>query len=148
MSVAQLKSTQPSPYRNTGNVIKMEQSQPTGGLGNLFNMRMSHSYEMSFMSGNGFSGNVNMYTNTMMFAFSPKMTGRLDLAFAHSPFGNSMQGMQGMNQNQFFIRNASLNYKISENAQFNISFQQLPYGPMGMGLNNGFYGFERGMWPN
>lgn len=140
-SSAQFKASAPSPYHNTGNVIKVEQNQPMGGLQNFFNMKMSHSYEATFSSYNGQFANLNMYTNTMMFSFTPKLTGRLDLAFAHSPFGNGYPGMQNQqNNSQFLIRNAEINYQFSKNTNISFSYQELPYGSgWGMGYGNNQY---------
>ncbi|TNE68620.1 hypothetical protein EP331_15385 [bacterium] len=142
---AQFKTQAPSPYRNTGSVIKVEQDQKVGGLQNFFNMKMMHSYEASFSSFGGQTANLNMYTNTMLFSFNQNLTGRLDLAFAHSPFGNALPGMQ---QSQFFIRNAELSYKFSENTRLNVSFQQLPYSPYNFGLNNSANPYYNSIWPN
>ena len=147
ISIAQFKSAVPSPYRNSGNIIKVEQNQPTGMFQNLFNMKMSHSYEASFMSMGGQMSNINMYTNSMMFSFTPNLSGKLDVSFAHSPFGNSFSGMNGQNSSQLFIRNAQLDYKISENAKISFSYQQLPYGSMGMnGFGNGYNQFGYNPW--
>lgn len=122
---AQFKTTEPSDYRNTGNILKVEQRQPTSNLMNFFNMKMYHSYEASFMSFGGQTANLNMYTNTMLFSFSPKFTGRLDLALAHSPFGNGLSGMSQTGA-QFMVRNAELNYQLSENTFIRFSYQQVP----------------------
>jgi hypothetical protein len=147
-SLAQFRSSEPSEYRNTGSILKVEQKQPVGGLSNFFNMKMSHSYEASFMSMGGYNANVNMYTNTMTFDFSPKFSGRLDLALAHSPFGGSMPGMQTNGAN-FIIRNAELNYKFSENTFIRFSYQESPYSGFGMfnpTLGNSFRNDFRPGW--
>jgi len=139
-SHAQFRATQPSPFRNTGSVIKAEKNQGIGSLSNFFNMKMSHSYEASFMSMGVYNANVNMYTNTMTFEFSPNFSGRLDMALAHSPFGNTFPGMQSNGAN-FIIRNAELNYKFSENTYIRFSYQESPYSGFGMfnpTLNNSF----------
>lgn len=137
---AQFRANEPSANRNTGSILKVEQRQPTGNLSNFFNMKMYHSYEASFMSMGGTAANVNMYTNTMMFSFSPKLTGRLDLALAHSPFGNAMPGMNNQRGGQFIIRNAELNYQLSENTFIRFSYQEQPFSPFGL-MNSGFNGF-------
>lgn len=129
ISHAQFRNQQPSPYNNTGKVIKTEYQQPENGMFNLFNMRMSHSYEATFSSFGNSVYNQNFYTNSMMFTFSPNMTGRLDVSFAHSPFGDSYMSMA--NQNRIFIRNAELRYKISENSTFSLHFSEQPISPLG-----------------
>ena len=109
-------------------------------IGNLFNMQMNHSYSMNFASWGGQMQNMNAYTNTMQFFFSEDLTGRVDLQLLHSPFGNSYMSNNnsGMDM-KFLIRNAELNYQISENSNVSIQFQQVPsYGlsPWSSGLYN------------
>jgi hypothetical protein len=82
-----------------------------------------------------------MYTNTMMFDLGKNLTGRVDLSVSHSPFGPS--SLYGSNQKsgtdaQLFIRNAELNYKISDKASIHLQFRQVP-GGFGYGYNP-FYG--------
>ncbi|MDZ7683021.1 MAG: hypothetical protein U5J63_15220 [Fodinibius sp.] len=123
-SHAQLRKDQNKRSELTGPIVK----DPSQGanLGNLFNMQMDHSYSMMLSSFGGQMQNMNAYTNTMHFFFSEKLTGRVDLSVLHSPFGNSFtQSGEGMNP-QFMIRNAELNYKLSENSNIRIQFQQRP----------------------
>lgn len=102
---------------------------------------MSHSYSMNFSSFSGNYQSVNAYTNTIQFQFSERMNGRVDVSFLHSPFGGN-QNFAGSNnfQNQVVIRNAELNYKISDNAFIRVQYQQLPRG-FGYGYNP--YGYNR-----
>lgn len=109
------------------------------GLNNFFknNVTMSHSYSMNFGSYGGSFQNVNAYTNTLQFAFSPQLTGRLDVSFLHSPFGQS--GLMDTNNNlggEILIRNAELNYQLGKNTHISLQYQQLPaaygfYNPYG-----------------
>lgn len=133
---AQLRKDQNKRSELSGPIVK----DPSDGanLGNLFNMQMDHSYSMMFSSFGGQMQNMNAYTNTMHFFFSDKLTGRVDLSVFHSPFGNSLApNSEGMNP-QFMIRNAELNYEISDNSTIRIQFQQQPnYGvnPWARGMN-------------
>lgn len=135
----------------SGPVVREEQGPQPGNWSNLFNMEMSHSYSMNFMSYGGQFRNINAYTNTMNFFFTDRLTGRLDISLLHSPFGNSYLN-SGSNGNgmgaEIMIRNAELNYEIGENSHITIQFQQQPYSPFGAnpfdryGYGNG-YGFSR-----
>lgn len=118
---AQLREDVPSNYHYTGNVLKS--TQPENRLFGLVDYRMGHSYEMTFGSFGGQSYNQNIYTNTLHLYMSDRLTGRLDLAVAHSPFGNNIMGNQGP---QFFVRNAELNYNLNDRTHFRVSFQQIP----------------------
>ena len=90
--------------------------------------KMGHSYEMSFGSFGGSTSSLGMYTNSMMFQFNDKLAARVDLSFAHQPFGSSnMMGNEG-NNGQFFLRNAEIAYRPSENVHLHLSVRQSPYG--------------------
>ncbi len=107
--------------------------------------RMGHSYEMSFGSFGGQSSSLGMYTNTMMFQFNQKLAARVDLSFAHSPFGGSGLG-SGFGPDErggkFFLQNAEIAYRPAENVQLHFSMRQSPYGGyMGpYGYYNPYYG--------
>jgi len=110
-------------------------------LSNLFNMQMDHSYSIMFTGFGGQMHNMNAYTNTMRFFFSERLTGRVDLSLLHSPFGNSFMQPNGSNDGGFgaklILRNAELDYKISDNSHIRVQFQQIPggYGPWGYRQN-------------
>jgi len=94
--------------------------------------RMSHSYEMSVGGFGGNTSSLGMYTNTMMFQFNQKLAARVDVSFAHSPFGGNNYfghniGNIGDN-GRVFLRNAEVVYRPSENTRFHFSFRQSPYG--------------------
>lgn len=127
---AQLRENIGSSADLTGPVVKQNHSEGSN-LSNLFNMQMDHSYSMMFSSFGGQMQNMNAYTNTMHFFFTEDLTGRVDLSLLHSPFGNNfMSNNSGMNT-QFMIRNAELNYQISNKSNLRLQFQQVP----GYGMN-------------
>lgn len=130
---AQLRKDQSKNSELTGPVIKQDPSKGAS-LDNLFNMQMDHSYSMMFSSFGGQFQNMNAYTNTMRFFFSEDLTGRVDLSLLHSPFGNSMMSPNSNNgmDTQFLIRNAELNYQISDRSNIRIQFQQVPSYGYGM----------------
>lgn len=140
VSFAQLRDQQHKSSDYLGNIVK-DRSEEPGSLSNLFNMTMDHSYSMTFGSVGGQYQNLNAYTNTMHFFFSDKMTGRVDLSVLHSPFGNSYLNGYGNNGGEvdFIIRNAELNYQLSERSNISISFQQVPSHRYGYNRYNPFY---------
>jgi hypothetical protein len=138
---AQLRSEQVTPFDYSGPVVNTKEPTVQSGLQKFFrSFDMSHSYEMSFQSFGGNAQNINAYTNTMTFAFSPNLMGRVDVSFLHSPFGGNMMGGQNQLANQVVIRNAELNYRISDKAFIRFQYQQMPRGVfpgmMGNGLNH------------
>lgn len=132
---AQLRSEVPSPYIvKSPTVINNGISSQSSELFGLQNFRMAHSYEMSVGSFGGDVYTQNMYTNTMFLDINDRLNGRVDLAFAHSPFGNALPGMN--QSGQIFVRNAELNYALSERTHFSVQFRQIPGGM-------GYYGANR-----
>lgn len=140
MGHAQFRDTAPTPYRYTGNVVHQD-AKTTNFLNNLFqsfDVQMSHSYSMSFTGTGQGMQNINMYTNQLDFFFSPRLTGQLDVAFAHSPFGSNFSNNVGNNfDNQVFIRNARLDYTMGKegNTRITLQYQQLPQGTGMFGMN-------------
>lgn len=123
-------------------------SDAGGVLGTLFSpntFRMAHSYTFSAgsMGGQGYS--MGLYTNSMMFQFSPKLAARVDVGVAHSPFGNGLPGMrmdgQGNNLN-VFLQNAEIAYRPNDSFQMHFSVRQSPFGgymsPFGVMGSNPF----------
>ncbi len=132
---AQFRSDTYSPFDRTGTILRPNTEQSSSFLG-LQNFQMNHSYEMTMGSVGGSMYNQNVYTNTMHLMFNEDLYGRVDLAVAHSPFGNSFMGQE--NQTQFYVRNAELNYRFSENSRIQIRFQQIPAG-QGYGYGYGHH---------
>lgn len=123
--------------------LSMPRLSDAGGvLGSLFNpntFRMAHSYTFSAgsMGGQGYS--LGVYTNSMMFQFSPKLAARVDVGVAHSPFGNGLPGMRmdgQANNLNVFLQNAEIAYRPNDSFQVHFSVRQSPFGgymsPYGM----------------
>lgn len=141
---AQLRSNLASSYDYSGPIVNTESPTIQTWLDNFFSnkVEMSHSYSMSVGSIGGSFQNINAYTNTLNFQFTNDFTGRLDVSFLHSPFGNN--NLMNSNQNglggEVIIQNAELNYKINDNAHIRFQYQQLPssYGLFSPFGNNRF----------
>jgi len=141
---AQLRENLSKSYEFSGPIINNQVPTVQTWLNDFFrnNVNMSHSYSMNFGAVGGSYQNVNSYTNTVNIAFSEDLTGRLDVSFLHSPFGgsdfvNSDNSLNG----EVIIRNAELNYQISDNAHIRLQYQQMPrsYGF----FNRGYGMFDR-----
>lgn len=128
-SQAQLRDDQHKNSDYSGPIVKQTDPSVGGDWGNLFNMKMSHSYSVNFGSFGGNMQNFNAYTNTMQFFFSEKLTGRVDLSLIHSPFGNNnLNGFNADQEVQFILQNAELNYQLSEKASLHLRVNQYPSG--------------------
>lgn len=123
---AQFRSDYDSPMNRTGPILRTLDNSDRSSLFGLKDFQMNHSYEMMVGGIGGQAYNMNTYTNTMHMMFSENLYGRVDLAMSHSPFGMSPMGQD--NSTQFYVRNAELNYQISENSRIQVRFQQLPAG--------------------
>lgn len=145
----QFRDNTPNIFDNTGNIIKRNKPLDKNFL-NIAHMTMHQSLDLSVGSIGGNVYNQNLFTNSMLFNFSPRLTGRLDVALSMSPFSNKF--MPGSNKARVFIRNADLNYKISNHSAISIHISQNPYGyyngfsPYGYGYNgynsfNPFWGY-------
>lgn len=137
---AQLRGDVSTPFDYRGPIINSQSPTVQAKLTSFFNkIEMSHSYSMNFGSFGGNYQSVNAYTNTMQMALSDKMTARVDVSFFHSPFGGSNSFGQNDIGQQVRISNAELNYKISDNAFIQFTYNNTP-SPYGMGYNPyGFY---------
>tara|TARA_R110000868_G_scaffold235273_1_gene489007 strand:+ start:3562 stop:4083 length:522 start_codon:yes stop_codon:yes gene_type:complete len=141
-ALGQLRQDLSSPFDYSGPIVNRNAPTVQNGLNRFFNsVEMSHSYSMNFSSFGGGYQNVNAYTNTLTFDISPRMDGRVDVSFLHSPFGANLAQGQNNFQNQVVIQNAELNYKISDNAFIKFQYRQLPSGFYGYGYDP--YGYGR-----
>lgn len=129
---AQLREHTPQLHDLTGPTVKPYEFRPTVQRSSFSilktfsdSFQMSHTYEMSMAVAGGQAFNQNMYTNSMMFMLSPKMSGRVDLGVAHSPMGNNFMGQQ--QGPQFLIRNAQLNYQPNEKVSIQFNYSQDPW---------------------
>jgi hypothetical protein len=123
---AQLRDARHSPMDWTGNIVKSPANESNSKLFGLVNFEMNHSYEMTMSHAGNQTFNQNFYTNTLHLLFNERLTGRLDVSVAHSLFGDMPNGFD--NSPRVFVRNAELNYKLSDNTRIHFSFSQVPGG--------------------
>lgn len=145
---AQLRDNLSKSYEFSGPIINNQAPTVQTWLNDFFqnNITMSHSYSMNFGAVGGSYQNVNSYTNTVNIAFSEDLTGRVDVSFLHSPFGGSDFVNSNNNLNgEVIIRNAELNYQISDNAHVRLQYQQMPrnYGFFNRGYGGMFDRHDR-----
>ncbi len=128
----------------------LDSGAATFALNKLFSpahFRMSHSYEFSTGSFGGVSNSLGMYTNTMQWQFNQKLAARVDVSYAHTPFGGNQFSNEG-HGGQLFLRNAEIAYRPTENLELHFSVRQSPYGmymsPYGYYSPFGYYGHGYG----
>jgi hypothetical protein len=143
---AQLRENLSKSHEFSGPIVNTQVPTVQNWLNNFFqnNVSMNHSYSMNFGAVGGSYQNVNAYTNTLNFAFSEDLTGRVDISFLHSPFGGSDMVNTNNNLNgEVIVRNAELNYQISDNARISFHYQQLPRSYGFFNQAYGMYGYDR-----
>ncbi len=137
---AQIKENQPKRSDYSGSIIKQQNPSAGANLGNLYNMKMSHSYSVNFGTAGGQVMNMNAYTNTMQFFFTEDLTGEVNLSLLHSPFGQP--NLYGLNENQRSMDvalNAQIDYQIND--QMRLSFE-VNRQPGNYGFNPGYGGYR------
>ncbi len=133
---AQLRQDEMNPYQWTGSILRSAPIAQSNALPfGMKGFRMSHSYEMTMGTFGGQTFNQNYYTNSMALQFNENMTGKLDVAFAHSPFGNGLMMNQGP---RIFVRNAEFQYQLTPKTQLSFSYQQNPWNRYQSPFHRGF----------
>ncbi len=96
---------------------------------------MGHSVEFNAGGGGSYSSSLAMYTNSLMWNFSDKLSAKADVSVAYSPFSsgpNSPTGVGNLSSgSRVFLRNAEVAYSPRENLHFHISVNNSPYGRYG-----------------
>lgn len=126
---------------------------PGLSLGQLFNaqtLTFSQSYEASYSNGLGGSVGLGVYTASLRWQPSARLAGRVDLAAAHSPFGDagvqSALGFDGSGDTRVFLRNAELAYRPTDNSVIHFRVQQSPYGSYASPYGYAPYGYGAGAY--
>ena len=145
VALGQIRDHQTKRSDYSGQIIKTTEEPSEGAnLGNLFNMKMSHSYSVNL--GTGLGGqmyNMNAYTNTMQFFFNEKLTGEVNISLLHSPFGQSSAYGISNEQQMNVALNAEIDYQIND--KMNLHFEVNRY-PSGYGLGRGYGMYRNSMF--
>jgi hypothetical protein len=119
------KDSGPSYTKSSNNLIL--------GFINPKNFTMNHSFNVSMQ--NTQYGNVSLtsYVNSMSYRFSEKLNITADVRVQYSPYASSSLGSDYNNSLQkslsgISLTNASLNYKISDNAFINFQYNNYSEG--------------------
>ena len=103
-------------------------------------LKMSQSYSLSYQTfgQNGIA--LCIYTNSLSYQVSDKISLQTDVSVMHSPY-NTIGDKLGKSLSGIFLSRAELNYKPSDNTLFQIQFRQLPSS-----LYYGGYGYPGSAW--
>jgi hypothetical protein len=129
----------------SGPIIKKKDPSEGANLGNLFNMKMSQSFSANIGTMGGHVMNTDIFTNSMHFFFTPKLTGQLDVSLLTSPFGmNTNYGFNkannGFNNKLQVALDAQLNYQLTDHMDLHLRVTKMPDG---YGYYPGYYGYGR-----
>jgi len=89
----------------------------------LSRIKWSHSYSVSFFSGGGTSGSVGLYTGSIFYEFTPKLSLDLSMGIAHNPGAMFNRGEQ---TDATFYPSMSLDYHPSEHFRLSVGFASYP----------------------
>ena len=84
-------------------------------------IKWSHSYSVSFFSGNGNSGSLGLANTSMFYEFSPSLSLQVNLGILHSP--GSILG-DSRNSDASFLPGFNLDYHPSEHFRMSVQFQR------------------------
>jgi len=143
-SNAQFKNT-PSPFDNPDQgILKQPVSSFILGFINPNNLKMHHSFSLSYSSFGREGLALGIYTNTLSYKFNKKLNFELQTSIVSSPY--SSLGKKFTNQiNGIYIRSARLNYRPTKNTAISVEFSNDPtryyYNPYYYGgyLNDPWY---------
>lgn len=124
MVFGQLK-IQDRPVNVSGELRSMNDQSLFLGFLDPSKFSMSHSVSMSYFSMGGDGIAQNMYLNTMSYQIADPLMLRVQWGVQNYPF-NNLSKDNPMFQNGFFLSGAELNYKPTENMEFNIQFNRMP----------------------
>ncbi len=90
----------------------------------LSRIKWKHSYSFGYASGSGYSGSQGLWTSSMFYEFSPKLSLALNLGVSHG--GGLITG--DANNSATFLPGFTLDYHPSKKFQMTISVQRVTGG--------------------
>jgi hypothetical protein len=97
----------------------------------LSRMRWHHSYSISFFSANGYSGSLGMFSSSMVYDVSSKLTVGVNLSLAH----DVGSGLRSGDYDASFLPGFWLHFHPSKNVNMSLHVQRSVgwYAPFGYG---------------
>jgi len=86
-------------------------------------LHWNHSYSMTFFSGSGNSGQVGMYTSSLLYEISPSLLLNVKLGVAHNP-GSFFD--RNVKTDATLLPGMRLDYQPSQNLHITIGFDTYP----------------------
>jgi hypothetical protein len=100
--------------------LGLNPAQSAFSLIDLSRVRWSHSYSVSFFSGQSYSGSVGLLSSSMFYDISPKLSLALNVGVVHN--AGAIWGDQ--NNNATILPGFRLDYRPSEKFQMSLIFQR------------------------
>lgn len=123
------------------NAMGVQPVESPFSLIDLSRLQWSHSYSLSYVSGNGYSQSVGMLNTSMFYEFSPSLSLMLNVGVAHNAgalWGNG-------NTDATILPGFVLDYHPSENFRMTIGVQTFGGGLYGPYYGRGLY-YRPGYW--
>ena len=89
-------------------------------------LHISHSYQMSYLSGAGRNGTLGLYLNTLSYQFTNSFDMKLQWGIAHQPFGGNL-GNAPQLFNRPFVSGAQFRYQPSDKFKIELNYHSMPY---------------------
>jgi hypothetical protein len=95
-------------------------------------LKIRQSYSIGYYSGNGGSGSIGYYLNSIEYSFSNPLKIRVDLGFLHNP-SSILSGRSSISKSGTIIPGVSVDWRPSSAFHFRLDVRQVPV------YNNGYY---------
>lgn len=132
---AQFKDQLNKPVDIKSGILSGDTSSLFGFL-NSDNLKMHHTFDLSYQAFGGHGIALGVYTNSLMYKFSDQLNVQADLSLVNSPY-NSFGKEFASQINGFYLSRAQINYKPTENTTIMLQYQNMP-----MNFYNPFYGYS------
>ncbi len=107
-------------------ILNKDSASPFGFLG-IEGFKMNHSFSLSYSGFGGGGMALGTYTNSMFFQFNDRLNIQADVSIMNSPY-NSFGNDFAKQINGIYLSRLQMNYKISENMNVHINYQNSPFG--------------------
>jgi acetyltransferase-like isoleucine patch superfamily enzyme len=88
-------------------------------------LSMKHSYSLSYYSGNGRSGSIGYFMNSIEYAVANPLKIRFDIGYLHSPT-SMISKNSSITDNGVIVPGVAIDWRPTDNMRFHIDIRQVP----------------------
>jgi hypothetical protein len=127
LSAQELSNPQQDSYVKKNSILFFDPSK----------LSMHHSYTLGYYSGNGQSGSLGYYLNSIEYRFADPLKVRVDLGFLHNP-GSIVSGKSSLGKSGVIVPGVSIDWSPSRYFNLRLDYRHVPYYNGSGYLNNYF----------